>query len=179
MYKYVFYPITITAANLGRGGKYLRVDLGLYSKIKASLFNDDWTYLQIRFGKQVEILKVVGTMAPNTLVVERAKDGTTQDTFPTGSEIEVVPTVAAVIDSFEESSLYIDTLGGIVYKNGVLFLPNLNIVGLGGVGKLNSAILGCCPVGDAPEVPLDLEPLRITGVGAVRVTSDDEYRIWR
>lgn len=141
--------------------------------------DDDWTYLRVRFAKQVEIVKAFGKRVNATAIaIERGQDGTEQNTFPAASIVDTAPTAAAIYDSYG-IPLQVATLGGVKYSLGVISLEPINIIGLGGVGRLNSSVLGCCPVDIRPEIPLDLEPLRETSAGAIRVTSDDEYRIYR
>lgn len=175
----MYYPKTLSNSNLGRGDSYLSIDPILYSKLQDVLGQDGWTYFSIQYGTQVEVLRTVDFVGSNIISVQRGHDGTDRGTFPIGSEITFVPTVAAILDNIDIPKLYIDTLGGVTYENNKLVLPAIDIVALGGVGLLNSAVLDCCPTTQAPEVELDLEPLRVTSGNAARLTSDDEYRIWR
>lgn len=178
MHKYVYFVESYLTSTLGYGGNTASVEQSLWDTIQSILAEDDWTYLKISFAGHTEIVKVVGSMAPSSLILVREQDNTVRSAFPVGSVINYVQTSVGILDSFSPSKLSVDTLGAIVYAGGTITMPEVRIIGLGGVGIPNSAALRCCPIDDAPEIPLDLEPLRIDSADNVRVTSDDEYRVW-
>src|SRR5690606_23707492 len=96
LYKYVLVPISESLSTLSSRGAVLEVASSVYAAIRDVLTDTDWTYLKLSYGRRVEIIKVVGRKAPNKLVVQRAQDNTTKQTFPIGSTLAYAPTAIAI-----------------------------------------------------------------------------------
>lgn len=160
MYK----PLPIAATTLIYpflyGSTWLRVPTALCTYVTAQLALDDWTYFRIRQGEKTEVLKVVGTLAPNVLIVKRALDYTCEYSFLAGAVLEYVDTVAGLLDSYVSPALLLAGLGVIQIDGPRISYPDIKITQKGAgqlvgggakleVGRIDN-LYGCCSPNNAP-----------------------------
>lgn len=172
-------PYTELPAPVG-AGSLVRVDLELYAVIYTNLPDHKWTYLEIRADSLVEIVRVVGHIFPDQLILQRGRDGTKPLAFPAGAIVKYVPTAEAIRDTVIPN-LSVAASGIISYHDGVFDVPPLSIVGLGGAlsgGIFTQHGQGCGRCEDTPAIPDSLRAYRIVADGNFRITDDGSYRAY-
>ncbi len=76
MYRQVLAPISELLSGLGRSADRVEVSTVLWASIAAIVGDDDWTYLQIKYGTIVEIVRVVDVLASPYLGISRGYENT-------------------------------------------------------------------------------------------------------
>lgn len=163
MYKSIPIAPTVLAYPFLYGIGLLRVPVALYSVLAAKLAVGDWTYFRISGGGHAEIIKVIGLLSPDILVVRRGIDDTGEHSFLVGAVLEYVDTVAAVLDNYVSPALVLTPLGAITVNGLTVGYPELKfrILGASEVVGDNSHLVigrkdntyGCCN-GSAVPAPL-------------------------
>lgn len=164
MYKALYIPDTVLAATLEYGSALLRVPVAVYTAAVAKLAPGDWTYLRVSYKSTTEIVKVIGRIAPDTLIVTRHVDGTDESYFPIGAVLGYAPTVAGAVDAYVVPVPTLVAGGAISVVAETIEYPNLNLdvsLGLQPVGSGASLIIGrneqaygCCHDNNTPY-PID------------------------
>jgi hypothetical protein len=161
MYKPLYIPDTILASPVEYGSALLRVPVAVYTAVEDKLAVGDWTYLQIKYKNATEIIRVIGRIAPDTLVITRHIDDTDEQYFPAGATLSYTATVSGAMDSYVPPAMALTEDGAIEIANGVVSYPNINLatsLGLLPVGSgahlsiaRDEAAYGCCDGDNAPE----------------------------
>lgn len=163
----MFRPIPIPAVMLSYplpfGGSQLRVPTGVYNEIQTKLGASNWTYFRITQGRKAEIVKVVGLVAPDTVVVRRAYDSTDEESFAAGAVLDYVDTVAGLLDNYTFTPVVLHALDAIQIVGDIVSYKTITIKGLGAtevVGDSAGLVIGrkentygCC-TGNNDPLPL-------------------------
>ena len=96
MFKPVNGAVGCITAPISNVSNVFTVDPETYAKLQAALGVDDFTYMRLGEGTVVEVVRVFGVLAANTVEVDRAKDGTLPLAFPANTKLEYYFCAAAV-----------------------------------------------------------------------------------
>lgn len=181
MYKSLFLLQGKIAASLSEGANLVVADSSTISYIENTLSSGDYGYAQIQDTCHTEVIQILGASTAG-LVVRRAQEGTQRHRFAEGAVIAPVTTIAGIRALAGTGTAL--TLAGAqgVKAEGQTLSYGVNLQTLGTaylfdkytIGYLDDA--GVCCGRKAPELPLWTFPLRITDIGAYRVTRDNSYR---
>lgn len=159
----------------------IQVDTDLYNALTVELEWRDWTYLLVG---GVEVVKVVRAIEPSTLQVERAQEYTCRAEFIEAA-VEYVETVESVLAMNTPVPLSISASGGLGTPSpDTIFYPAPTFTHLGNTESVGDVkvilsikrVAVCCTDGQPPDIPLGLQPYRITSEEELRVIDTDEIR---
>ena len=154
------------AAALSNVSIVMQVDENLYAKLEGFIGAEDFSYLAIDDGVNIEVVQVNGQV-DGVVNIERAKDGTTGTTFGVGASVYYILTSEAVqflidntIDSegFGEFTFNINEPHTVVNKDGVVTINiemlsidtenetiDVSTNGYGYFIDVRRGAFGCCP----------------------------------
>lgn len=152
--------------------------------------HDTWDYLDGLLGTDycyividsTEVVRVIGTVAGNTLLLARAKAIT--HIWPAEASITYNLTAEEVKDTVVEQTLTLTSSGVISLTDGTVDYPIVTLAAIGGISNSGNASFTLtdtqgysCDCAGPPSIPLVYERLRIADSG-YRVTDDGTYRAY-
>jgi hypothetical protein len=136
----------------------------------------------------IEPIKVLGSVAPNALLVQRRIETDNRNTWPVGTRVRYQLTVSEIVESTPGAAPFeITTTGFVNYSEGMLSYYRMTMGAFGGISVDGDYTTGVwriedisansgCKCGPPPEIPPQYQKLRIIGSGAYRILSDGSYR---
>lgn len=181
MYKSLFLLQGKLTASLNEGANLVAVDSSTISYIENTLDAGDYGYAQIQDTCHTEVIQILSASTAG-LVVRRAQEGTQRHRFAEGAAIAPVTTIAGIRALAGTGTAL--TLAGAqgVAVEGQTLRYGITLQTLGTAYLFDNYTLdysddaGVCCGRKAPDLPLWTFPLRITDIGAYRVTRDNSYR---
>lgn len=151
MYKAAYIAPTLLPYGVNYGDFVLRVPSALYDAIGAKLGVGDWTYLCLRQRSNAEIVKVIGRVGADGLLILRGIDGTCEQSFTAGAVVEYTDTLAGVLDTYTPPVLVLNAAGAIAVSGYAIHYPLSiladEVIGLDSahvvLGRKSNAY-GCC-----------------------------------
>lgn len=155
------------------------VDVSLVAYL-TTLLGTDYCYLVVN---SEEIIKVMGTLAPNVLYIERFAEK--RKLYLTDTPVQYFLTPNEVQDAIEAQTLSLEQEGAIDIVSNKISYPNIRLDAVGGivVSALPKVFIQdidtsqCCNDTTPAQIPVGYLKVRITDSG-YRVNDDGSYRIY-